>query len=220
MFDYQNISIDCYTLFTDSNFNSTEYPFPNENATHHFQIINVGNDNSVLTRLLNREQYLWNVGFHQIISLRDMYSKAYREEVQGSIISDDINQLFITITQEEIAKRAKNANNINFHYAIMEAEAWILGFHFSFQHMDTILTSQYIQTKLGFNLQDIDPETTFFHPARQVDAIYRLIDDTYNKSKGNINAIMSQLQKEDFTDLANSGKCESFKRFQNTLKLP
>lgn len=126
-FDYQNISLECYTLFTDSDFRPTEYRFPNESATHYFQIMNVGNDNAVLSRLLSREQYLWNVGFQQIIGLRDMYSKQYREEVRNAIIDDTLNQSFIEGSRATIDKRAKMPHKIHFHYAIMEAEAWILG---------------------------------------------------------------------------------------------
>jgi hypothetical protein len=220
MFDYQNIDIECYTLFTDSNFQTTEYPFPNETATHHFLLMNVGNDNAVLSRLLNREQYLWNMGFDRIIGLRDMYSKAYREEVQGSIIVEDVNQLFISASQNEVNQKAKMAHKINFQYAIMEAEAWILGFSLSFQEMNATLTPEYIQTKLGYDLREIDPETTFFHPANQISDIYQLVNENYNKSKGNINAIMGRLQKDDFINLANSGKCQSFKKFQDTLPMP
>lgn len=65
-----------------------------------------------------------------------------------------------------------------------------------------------------------DPETAFFHPAKQIEDIYLLVNENYNKSKGNINAIMSHLQKNDFKDLANSGKCLSFKKFQSLLPIP
>jgi hypothetical protein len=149
-----------------------------------------------------------------------MYSKQYREEVRNAIIDDTLNQSFIEGSRATIDKRAKMPHKIHFHYAIMEAEAWILGLYGCFAGMDARLTPHYIQSKLGFDLQALDPETTFFHPAKQMEAIYQLVGAKYNKSKGNIEAIMSHLQKDDFELLVYSEKCKSFKQFQDNLPIP
>lgn len=218
-FDYHDISIECYTLFADNNFHSTEYAFPNENATFHFQIINVGNDNAVVTRILNREQYLWNAGFSRIIGLRDMYSKSYRETAtEVGKIDFDLNEEFKQNTKEQIANKATIPSQIDFTFAIMEAESWILGFHNCFEKINPILTVDYIEKHLKFNLAAVNPETTFFHPAKIVEQIYSLANENYNKSKGNIEAVMASLQKEDFENLRNSGKCSSFAEFSSLLK--
>lgn len=218
-FDYQDIGIECYTLFTDSNFHSTEYAFPNDNATYHFQIINVGNDNAVLTRILNREKYLWNAGFSRIIGLRDMYSKSYRETVETTgVIDFSLNEEFKQATKEQIVKKAEKPNQIDFTFAIMEVESWVLGFHNCFEKINTLLTVNHIQEHLGFNLEIINPETTFFHPAKTMEEIYALADETYKKSKGNIEAIMSSLQKNDFDSLKNGGKCASFGEFTSLIE--
>jgi hypothetical protein len=208
-FDYEDISVDCYTLFIDSSFHSTEYAYPNDNATNHFQIINVGNDNAVITRILKREKYLWNVGFDRIVGLRDMYGK----------IDLDLNEEVKKNTKEQIAIKAEKPNQIYFSFAIMEAESWILGFHNCFEKINPLLTVDYIQQCLGFNLETIDPETSFFHPAKTMDDIYQLANETYKKSKGNIEAIMSSLQKQDFEYLKSSGKCTSFEEFASLLIL-
>jgi len=102
MFGYQNISLECYTLFTDSNFNSTEYPFPNPEAEYYFQIINVGNDASVLTRMLRRQRQLFKSGFSKIIGLRDMYSREYRKLSKGAEINQELNQKFILAHRNQI----------------------------------------------------------------------------------------------------------------------
>ncbi len=217
-FDYQDISIDCYTLFTDSNFHPTEYAFPNDAATNHFQIINVGNDNAVLTRILNREKYLWNVGFSRIIGLRDMYSKSYRELAKEvGKIDFDLNEEIKQSTKEQIEKRAEKPNQVHFSFAIMEAESWILGFHDCFERINPILTVDYIRTCLGFDLEVIDPETTFFHPAKTMEDIYQLANETYKKNKGNIEAIMASLQKDSFENLRNGDKCASVDEFASLL---
>lgn len=216
---YQDISIECYTLFRDDRWNTTDYAYSSANATHYFQIMNVGNDNAVLTRLLNREQYLWNVGFQRIIGLRDMYSKNYREDAtQKGIIDAQLNIETIEATYQTLQKRAKQPHKIDFCFAIMEGESWILGFHNCFEQIHPMLTSSYIKAKLGFDLETTDPETTFFHPASIIKKIYELVGENYNKSKGNIEAIMAALQDEDFINLSKSGKCQSFQQFIKLVK--
>lgn len=217
MYEYQNIWVECFTLFTDGNFNETEYSVINEEAAFLYQIINVGNDNAVLTRLLKREKYLWSMGFHLIFAVRDMYSKKYREKVKTAQINHEINQRFIEDTNEEIQYTALQPQNIHFCYAIMEVEAWILGLKNCFTHLDAQLQSGYIAEKLGYNLDQLDPEVTFFHPASNMEEIYKLVGKTYNKSKGDINAIMGNLQKQHFIDLAESSKCSSFKNLHSTF---
>ncbi len=73
------ISLECRTLFKASELKKAEYDFPNPAAHIHFQIVNVGNDNAVLSRILVREGHMWTAGYERIIGLRDMYSQAYKE---------------------------------------------------------------------------------------------------------------------------------------------
>lgn len=208
MFQYQNISIECYNLFTDNNFHPTEYAFPNNEAEYYFQIINVGNDKSVLTRILRREKYMMESGFSRIIGLRDMYSQQYREEVKSHQINENINKKFIDGHRNQIKSK-----DIYFIFAIMEVEAWLLGLPRSFERMDERLTVEYIEQNLGFNLETTDPETYFFHPANEVNSIFGLIGESYNKSKSDINAIASYLDESDFEELISSKKCASFREF-------
>lgn len=217
IFEYQNIDIECYTLFTDSSFHPTEYSFPNPEAAYHFQIINVGNDNSVLTRLLNREQYLWNAGFDLIIGLRDMYSKNYREVVTNSTVSLEVNNLFVGATQEQINLRATRPENIKFCFAIMEVETWLLYLAECFLVIDPILTIDFINNGLNTNIVDSNLEYMFFHPARIVETIFELAEKTYNKSQGNINALVSGISKEAFEELAQSNRSPSFKEFYDSI---
>lgn len=207
-FEYQNISIDCYTLFTDSSFNPTEYSFPNSEAKYYFQVINVGNDQGVLTRMLRREKAIWNAGFTKIIGLRDMYSREYREAVGNRVIDLTINQKFIDGHRSQI-----KSENIFFSFAIMEVEAWLLGLRKSLERMDAQLTSEYILDKLGYDLSAIDPEVTFFHPAADLQKIYSLVGKDYDKSKSGINSLVSHIEKSDYEELLHSEKCSSFKEF-------
>lgn len=215
MFDYQNIHVECYTLFTDNNFLPTEHSFGNADAAHYFQIINVGSDQSVLARILRRQNYMRQAGFTRIIGLRDMYCKEYRDAVQNHTISEEVNKKFIEGHQAQIT-----SDDIFFCFAIMEVEAWLLGLRKWFERMDSQLTNKFIENHLGFNLEQINPETHFFHPAKDFDEIYQLIGKHYSKSKGDVNAIAHFIVKEDYQYLYNSGKCGSFKSFIDYLEIP
>ncbi|SEW40281.1 protein of unknown function [Chitinophaga sp. YR573] len=215
VFEYQNISLECFTLFTDVNFHATEYAFPNEHADHYFQIINVGSDQSVLTRILKREPQMKNAGFERIIGLRDMYSGEYRNLVKNQKIDDKINQKFIEGHRSQI-----KSDNIFFSFAIMEIETWLLGLRKSFERMDNRLTPAFIHQHLGFDLNVDDPENIFFHPADNVEEIFKLVGQKYSKSKGDINALVSHIEKDDYLELLGSDKCQSFKEFYEYLQIP
>ncbi|NJN78919.1 MAG: DUF4276 family protein [Saprospiraceae bacterium] len=220
IFEYQNINIGCFNLFTNNNYHSTDYAFPSEiNETYpfYFEIINVGNDNAVLSRILRREKYLWNSGFDKIIGLRDMYSRVYREEAQNAQISETLNQLFKQTHQEQIDKQAERPNDIHFIFAIMEVEAWFLGFQEVFMSLDARLTIDFIQQNLDFDLSSIDLETTFFHPTKNINEIYSLVNETYTKRRSEVEAFMSFLSKDDFELLKMENKCQSYSEFYNTI---
>ncbi len=208
VFQYQDIALECFNLIKDSNLSSTEYPYQNDGATHYFQILNVGNDRSVLSRMLNRESNMLNAGFSKIIGLRDMYSKEYREVVGNAEIDDKVSQHFIDKTQSQIISSA-----MFFTYSIMEVEAWMLGLSHSLVRIDKRLTNQLILDEIGFDLSEIDPETVFFHPAKVVEKIFLMVGMDYKKSQDNSNMILGSFEREDFINLLNSKKCNSFKEF-------
>jgi hypothetical protein len=215
IFDYQNVSLECYTLFNDSSLIPAEYDFPNENAEHHFQIMNIGNDKSVLSRMLNREQHMRNAGFERLIGLRDLYSKEYREKVQDHSINLEIIDKFKNGYRNQIS-----SDTVFFNFAIMEIESWILGFHNIFERIDEALTVSRIEASLGYNLETIDPELTFFHPSKNIEDIFSLAGKPpYGKSKEDVNAIVSHISKEDYNYLLNSSKCNSFKEFYESLNI-
>jgi len=217
LFEYQNIHLECYTLFTDSKFHADEYPFGDEAAEYYFQIINAGSDNTVITRLLNREKYLWNVGFDRIIGLRDMFSENYRRLSRKRKIDQSLNQKFIEGSRKTIDEKAEQPDKIFFSFAIMEAEAWLLGMPIAFERMNEDLTIKNIAKSLNINLNEIDPETDFFHPANEVKAIFDLTENKYKKRKGDVSALVACIEKEDYEALNESEKCASFSTFYEHL---
>ena len=209
------ISLECRTLFKSGELKKTEYDFFNPETHVHCQIVNVGNDNAVLSRILSREKHIWSAGYEKIIGLRDMYSKAYREK--SCNIDPEVNQKFIEGAIETVRNKSFCPEKIVICFAIMEVEAWFLGMYHMFARLDDRLTCEYIKEQLSLDLEAVNPETEFFHPANQIEKIYRLAGKSYDKHKSDIEAIASYLTVEDYTNLLTSDKCNSFNHFYATI---
>jgi hypothetical protein len=209
-FEYNNVDIICRRLHLKGNIEKEEYDFPNPDAEHHFQIINVSNDVAVLSQILNREKSLYEAGYDKIIGLRDMYSAAYKNE--STSIDHEIITKFREGAQKTIAEKSIERARIFFHFAIMEVEAWFLVLHDIFEQMDASLTLANINSRLKIKLEDVDPEIAFFHPTMQMQSLY-----DYDKKKGTINALVSHYDKARVKDLYDNPKCSSFTAFWASL---
>ena len=213
-YDTDRLGIECYNLKSSVAY-STPYPYGGQQSDNFYMIVNVGNDNSVLSEIKSRLQLLLNKDYQVVVGLRDMYCKQYRNEVIDSKVKAEINEAFILAASEQILQ-IEGGDAIKFHFAIMEIEAWLLGMPKIFSSKSDLLTTEYIHQKLNVDLNS-DPETAFFHPAKEVENIYSLVGDKYDKHLSDISSIMSSLEKQDFIALIESGKCNSFKLFVETL---
>ena len=216
-FEWQEIWIECYSLFNDQDRNSVDYPYKSPDATYFFEILNIGNDSKVLSSILKREKYLLDQGFTKIIGLRDMYSKEYRELVKNRRTNFSINQKFIESHQQTISAKSVDPDKIRFHFAIMELESWLLGIEDLFQRHNPILDCKKIKEECQIDLSQIDPETEVFHPATLIKSIMEIVGDGYDKKKGEVNKFMGQIEKHDFENLLKSDKCHSFNHYCRSL---
>ncbi|MFK7796472.1 MAG: hypothetical protein AB8E82_03385 [Aureispira sp.] len=199
-YEWQNVQLECYSLFNDADLNTEDYPFSNPNASIYYQLLNIGNDKKVLSSILKREKYLFsnNQAFDKIIGLRDMYSKEYRELTTNHTISPELNQRFIDSHKTTIEARAAQPNKIAFQFSIMELEAWFLGMDELIFRVEDTLTNEALIHKLEMDLVAIDPENTIFNPAKRLNAILELAGSGYNKKKDEVNTWMGHIAKEDF----------------------
>lgn len=214
--DYTNIYGECYTLETDHNAVPTEYKFGSENADRQVNIYNVQGDGRVLSAMNRREQNLLASGFDKIIGLRDMYSEQYIEANGGRTINHELNQRFIEGMNDQIGPKP----HYRFIFAIMEIEAWLLGIDNFHLKLNKNLTIENLETEFGFNIADIDPETHIFHPANTLSKLNELAGlGKYTKHHDQVNGFVGCLVKQDFKNLLNSQKCNSFKLFHEALSL-
>ena len=194
----ERLGIKCYKLFAESLCDAPWDFAPDPECENFYQIVDVGNDKKVLSKMLAEAENLKDAGFELVIGLRDMYSADYRSEVRLSqCIDPEINRKFIEGAAKVLAGH-NSSIEMQLHFAIMEVEAWIIAL-------------------LGHCPPDIDPETTIFHPAEELKRIEKDKGSDYAKHESQVEAIMSNLSKDDFTELLNSNRCNSFKKFVAAL---
>jgi hypothetical protein len=162
---YERLSFECFELKADRLLQVPHKHTP-PNALIHHHIINVGTDERVLSAIVERYEKFVNMGF-EVIGLRDMYSAEYKKKT--SQVDQNINVLFRNIV-DNVINGLNNSERIHFFFAIMELEAWLLGLYENFEMINPLLTVEAIRNGLGFDLQIINPETTFFQPAIQFGA--------------------------------------------------
>jgi Domain of unknown function (DUF4276) len=214
-FEFQDIEIECRKR-QYGRFDEVPFSMPNPNAKYHFRIINVGGDKNVLDDIIEDEIKLRNIGYEKIIGLRDMFSEEYKKKVKQPMrIDNDEIQKFIMSANKRIERDTKFPQNIKLHFAIMEIEAWFLGISNLWQRKG--LSSQAIKEKIKVDLSTIDPETTFVHPTEIIKSILKTINESYDKHAGQVESLVGKITKQDFEDLQNSQKCNSFKKFALNL---
>lgn len=215
MYDYQDIGINCYNLICD-NLDEAPYQYGDKMAHNYYMLVNVGNDNSVLSKIFTRANGLHEKGFTKIIGLRDVCGDFYKKKNRGvRNINLELIEKFRNSAQKEID--AKNlAQYIKLHFAIMEVEAWFLGFNI-FERIDGTLSNDFIKSKLNYDLENDDPEITYYHPARIMGDIYGLIGSKYDKHESDVSSLVSCLEKEDYNNLIESVKCSTFTSFVQEL---
>jgi hypothetical protein len=216
-FGFEDLEIECRKR-QFGRFDEVPFSVRGTNPKYHFRIVDSGSDVKVLDDILQDEQLLYNLGYQKIIGLRDMYSESYIKIVkQSKVIKADINQKFIDGSQSRINREAKKPDSINFCFAIMELEAWLLAITGIWEKKG--ISKQMIYKELGYDLSKIDPEITFFHPAREVEKILAIAEKNYGKHAKEIESLVGKITKQDFEDLRNSQKCSSFREFTSSLTI-
>ena len=202
-----SIGIRCYQLIADQ-FESAEYDYGDDDAEHFYQLINVGNDNKVLSAMFTRANRMYDIGFERIIGLRDMYSLSYRE-LSPNKVNQELNQQFIEISQKQIIDKGFNGK-MELHFAIMEVEAWMLALldKWKGEIKDEDIRN-YFDKKT--NIESI------YHPFVIIKKITTHTGNPYEKHKEQVNSIISGISWDDFQNLYHSNRCPSFNRFLDSI---
>ena len=212
--DCSKISFRCLRLYAGRDI-PAKYDYLNPNAEINFLIVNVGQDEKVLSILKEREANLIRKGFERIIGLRDMYSEEYSKR-SPSEINNSVTMSFIDGWNSTIQKMS-DPSKIRMHIAIMELETWFLAISYIFERINSILSVEYIESKLGINLANIDPQIEFFRPSEEVNRIFQLVGLQYKKKEHDIESICSKINNDDLCNAFKNGRCSRLKDFYEEL---
>lgn len=217
MYQYTNVGIECYSLRSD-HLKSVPYHYPDNDEVfrrsqeNFYMIIDAGSDNAVVSGISKRNERLYNEGFEKVIGLRDMFCDEYHKRTDNRKIKREVNEFFIA-KQDEVKSYIPHSDIVFICFAIMEVEAWFLGLPTLFTKIDPCLTVDYIKKELKLDLS-LDPESTHYHPAKEMGRIYRLVGKTYDKHVTDVTSIVNKIDREDYEALINqAAKCFSFKEF-------
>ena len=98
----------------------------------------------------------------------------------------------------------------------MEIEAWLLALSSVFQKVDGALDANRLKESVGIDIND-DPQVAYFHPYSKLEEIFKSVGKTYSKHWREIKEIVFKLKWKDFEVLYNSGKCQSFRDFYDSV---
>lgn len=132
-------------------------------------IVDCGADNRVKSEMLENLENLNENNYQYLIGLRDLYPLPLEE-------FDRLNK-GLQFLPPRLRKLPATFEII---IAVREIESWFLAESTHFQKIDKRLTCDFIQKKLGFNPELIDP-TVRVHPASDINNIYRLVGQSYAK---------------------------------------
>jgi len=214
---YDKISYKCLKLQANK-FSEIPYNYNTNVPTvdFNFLLINVQNDDLVLSAIKAREVNLFNRGYELILGIRDMYCKSYNDKSKGKI-DDCVSELVKLRVHLETSKMSK-PDKIFIHFSIMEFEAWILSMHTLFNKIDSALSCESIRLKLGLDLKKIDPQNEFYRPSNELKRILKLCEIDYDKSFSILERIFSRLAINDLDYVLTNNRCSSYIDFINCIK--
>ncbi len=212
-YDPSKIGFKCITLNKDV-LKPVSHPAQGDelSSSSYYQIVNVNNDDLVVSKLKKDIPNLAKQGYEIIIGLRDVFGEGYKALIQNQEIDLDLIRQMHDVQYDQIKN---DCADIRLHFAIMEYEAWMLA-----------LIDKFIISKGGDPAEafadavvdhDSDFETTVFHPYNKVQKILQSIGEHYGKHEGDHLSFLSCLSKDDYESLRNSNRCASFKSFVDSL---
>lgn len=211
-YDSDNVGFVCINLVADQ-YQKIDFPQQGSmDSSNYYQIVNVNNDNGVISKLNKDIPNLLDQGFQIVIGLKDVYSKAYEQLCNNTIVDRKLVEQLYTIQSNIIDP--KNGD-VRLHFAIMEYEAWMLALIGNYVERKG-KTIQEVEQNLSMDLS-LDFEQTIYHPTTKIKAIFELFGDKYGKHEGDELSFLSSLTKNDYEEFRSSGRCASFSKFMESL---
>lgn len=211
--NWTSVRIECLNFDPREAYDSL-LDFGDEDAIDQYLIYDSCSDTAVSSDIIDRINRHHKEGYDKVIGLRDIYSANYKAIYQQQFDERSV-ATFIADMRDTLAQYDPQGLT-HLCFAIMEIEAWLLAMSDVFQRVDSRLDSQWLCNNVNVDINK-DPEKEYFHPYSKIEAIYASISKPYGKHWDTIKGIIFKLTKDDFDQLYNSDKCNSFKVFYDTI---
>lgn len=155
---------------------------PGEDATHQIQLINVENDELVLSYIQDNLEAFKDKGFSAVYGLRDRYTGDKKKTPVNPGSVDRMTQFL----------QKKFDLSVEVTVAIEEVEAWFLTVPDFFLHFNNRLTLDEVNTILGMDLTNTQVEQ-LSHPAMLIDKVLQSVGLAYKKKLGDSYKIAERL---------------------------
>lgn len=212
-YDGSKCGLRCINLCSDT-FEEVKFPRQGDvSSENYYQIVNVNNDNRVVSKIKKDCHGLIEKGFEVIIGLRDVYGDRYQALVsnQPIVVREKIEELHSAQYNSLYAEGV----DCRLHFAVMEYETWMLALIGNFVSQKGFDISQ-ICENLGLGMS-CDYEQNIYHPFPLVQKIYKACGEDYHKHGGESLSFLSTLGVDDYEILRKSGRCKSFSKFLDSL---
>lgn len=145
-------------------------------------IVDCGGDSSVTSDIRDQYERLIHSGYEAIVGIRDVYP---------DFSPDDIPKLRRLL---RFGLKTKPVE-VLLALGIMEIETWFISEHTHFERINPELTIQRIRDELGFDPSRDNMELRR-HPAKDLNAIYRLVGSAYKKRRTCVERTVDALDYE------------------------
>ncbi len=213
LFDPNLISFECLHLRAGSH-DQVPFEYLNKDASIHFFILNVENDEKVLSYIKENEKNYFSKGYERLIGLRDLYCETYHK-LSGGKIDSEVNDTIINACKD-IVDGMEHSDSVSLLFSVMELESWWLSMPSIFPKLNPRLTVESIHENLGIDLSQDDIETVVYKSSVFLDKIMSITGGSYSKKLGEVESITSRITKDDIDYCVNNG-CQSFADFHQEL---
>lgn len=185
-------------------FISTRKPQASSGVDWFVSLIEVPSRDTLVSYIMdNATNMVFGQDFNLLLGLLDLFPDKRSDKIRI------INAINTTL------RRSPACDKVRVVLAVMETEAWFLCDWHMFQRIDTRLTPAFIQSHLGLDLVNDDPELAYDHPSKTLDNILKRAQRRYRKHSSEIDIVVGKLDLGYLSSC--TGKIDSFFRFITEL---
>lgn len=214
-FDSQKVGYKCINLTADRFEEINSKSAGSHNSEYYYQIVNVNNDNLVITKIKRSITDLASKGFEIVIGLRDVFGENYKKLTSGRQIVNE--EIIRKMYETQCSLIRSDIIEVSLHFAVMEFEAWMLALMKIQAELDRHRDTEMYIAK---SLNEIDSVETIYHPTTVLKKLMTMSGQKYDKKEKDLLSILSQIDLQVYERLRQSQQSPSYTSFLSRLLPP